>query len=155
MLFSNVLSAWWLRLAFWLTSLGCRCRHAVHFRLPTGPKLPKPRFSILSALESFSYGALWLLPFYTEVRFALVASASAMQLSVGQWAMGMAGECIELAITGPSLRCICSSSRGAKPWPFCADICLRESTCMCRMATIGNKHCVLQKKCVLQGFQGQ
>lgn len=29
-------------------------------------------FSILSALESLSYGALWLFPFYTEVRFALV-----------------------------------------------------------------------------------
>lgn len=28
----------------------------------------------MSAAESITYGALWLFPFYTELRFALVAA---------------------------------------------------------------------------------
>ena len=57
------------------------------------------RFSILSALESLSYGALWLFPFYTEVRFALVAPASAANSSQdsGWGCLGMAGKYMELA----------------------------------------------------------
>ena len=46
--------AFWtsLRLAFWVT------------------------WSILSAVESITWGAIWLIPFFTELKFGLVAQPS-------------------------------------------------------------------------------
>ena len=82
-----------LRLAFWLTSLCC-CSFLLD--AASSEIHRDPRFSILPALESLSYGALWLFPFYTEVRFALVAPALAN--SYAARTVGICGDGWEMGI---------------------------------------------------------
>ena len=57
-----------LRLAFWVTCLGCSKMFQAGLKVNSADRL-----SIMSAIESITWGALWLLPFYTELRFGLVA----------------------------------------------------------------------------------
>lgn len=96
-----------LRLAFWVTRLGSE-----QDQLPTPSKIHSlSRWTILSAIESITWGLVWIIPFFTELRFALLARNPEMANAL----------CGGLTL---AFRCTCSSSRvGKRPvdlaevWP--------------------------------------
>lgn len=56
----------------------------------------------MSAAESITYGALWLFPFYTELRFALVAAWPKSLVDIGGYIWNLVQESLPIAIHSPS-----------------------------------------------------